>query len=248
LSKMGHGYGSEFQLLRWMGRHRRAFNDAVLAALGKNSGEVEWEDFHFKPGTEVADGERKGLDFLPDGRLQTAWKEFWPQRAGIHNWDAVGWWCDGDHRELILVEAKANTSELESSCQAKPEGGLAQIEEALKEAAGELSSVDYRDWLSGYYQYANRLAASYFLHKHGVPAHLLLVYFAGDRSESGLEFPQSPEEWREVLEAQEEHIGLRAGHQLEAWVHKLFLAVDSGRFSVGTRGREKGNAAQGHGK
>ena len=235
MSKMGQGYGSEYHLLRWMGRHRSAFNDAVLQAMGKKSGRLEWKDFHFKPGSRARDGERKGLDFVPDERLQAAWREFWPHGSGIHNWDAVGRWCEGDQRELILLEAKANTSELKSNCQAKPEGGLAQIEDAFKEAVRALSSVDYRDWLSDYYQYANRLAALYFLHNHGVPAHLLLVYFVGDRSGSGLDFPQSPKEWRDVLDAQEKHMGLRPGHLLEGWIHKLFLPVDRESFWVGSR-------------
>ena len=38
-----------------------------------------------------------------------------------------------------------------------------------------------RDWLKGYYQYANRIAALHFLTQHKVPAHLLLIYFLGDR-------------------------------------------------------------------
>jgi hypothetical protein len=45
---IGHGYGSEWRLLRWMGRHRKAFDAKILAAMGKNSGIIEWKDAKFR--------------------------------------------------------------------------------------------------------------------------------------------------------------------------------------------------------
>jgi len=45
LSKIGYGHGSEYHLLRWMGRHRHAFDSAVLAAVGRVLIEEVWERY-----------------------------------------------------------------------------------------------------------------------------------------------------------------------------------------------------------
>ena len=50
MSKMGYGYGSECHLLRWMGRHRKAFDNAVLSSIQRVGYRIEWFDFEFKPG------------------------------------------------------------------------------------------------------------------------------------------------------------------------------------------------------
>jgi hypothetical protein len=49
MSKMGYGYGSACHL-RWMGRHRKAFDNAVLSAIQRVGYKIEWLDFEFKPG------------------------------------------------------------------------------------------------------------------------------------------------------------------------------------------------------
>src|SRR5690349_3031206 len=111
---MGYGYGSECHLLRWMGRHRQAFDRAVCAALGRPTGTLRWLDFGFDARKDWPDAELKGLEFLQDATLMERWSAWWPQRRGIHNWDAVAWFFADSGAKLVLVEAKAHVAELRS--------------------------------------------------------------------------------------------------------------------------------------
>lgn len=117
MGAMGYGYGSECHLLRWMGRHRTVFDVAIRAVLGKGGGSPLWIDFDSSKAW--ADSELKGLQFLEDDqKLQVAWKKWWPQGSGIHNWDAVAWWGTPSSKELVLIEAKAHLGEIQSKCTA----------------------------------------------------------------------------------------------------------------------------------
>lgn len=223
MAEIGKGYGSECHLLRWMGRHRHAFDEAVRQALGKTSGAVDWLDFHFEPRRAWADAELKGLKFVPDQTIQMQWSKWWPQGHGIHNWDAVGWWGDRAAKELVLVEAKAHLSEIRSSCKATSVGSLALIKEALAETAHELNVLDIDPWLCPHYQLANRLAAVHFLRTCGYQPHLVLVYFVGDKGASNRDNPKLPAEWAVPLSQQKAEMGL-TGHPLPS-VHELFLHV-----------------------
>jgi hypothetical protein len=79
----------------------------------------------------------------------------------------------------------------------------------------------------GYYQYANRVAALYFLSQHHVPARLLFIYFVGD-SHSGHECPRDEAGWQKALGAQAQHIGLSKGHLLGDRIHHFFLCASPG--------------------
>ena len=81
------------------------------------------------------------------------------------------------------------------------------------------------DWLTDYYQAANRIAVLWFLLEHGVPARLLNVYFVGDKRGSGRSCPMTPTEWKPALDAQSKHLGLPPGHPLESRMHTLYLPV-----------------------
>jgi hypothetical protein len=222
MAVIGAGYGSECHLLRYLGRHRRAFDARVGAAIG---GEVlGWLDFHFDPGQVWPDGERKGIDFVEDAAVQAAWRAWWPQGSGIHSWDAIGRYRVGGEEGWLLVEAKANLEELASDCKAKPAGGRAQIEAALAEVKRALGVDAGRDWLCGHYQHANRIAALHFLVSHGVAARLLYVYFCGDRTPSR-SCPADAAGWCAALEAERKHLGLPAEHALRARMHVLHLPV-----------------------
>jgi hypothetical protein len=70
---------------------------------------------------------------------------------------------------------------ISNGCSAAKNGGLAKIREALDstiKAHGFTANVE--DWLSPYYQFANRLAHLDFLLKHNIRARLILLYFCGD--------------------------------------------------------------------
>lgn len=228
MGKIGYGYGSECHLLRWMGRHRKAFDAIVLSSIKRENSKIEWLDFEFKPGEMWPDAELKGMDFLKNEEaLQKAWNEFWPVGKGIHNWDAVGWVTSDRPRELLLVEAKAHTGEIKSNCQAKDPESIRKIEESLGKVKNDLGVPSEIDWMKDYYQVTNRIAALAFLHKQKIPSHLLFIYFIGDLCGAGRNSPQSGGEWQPALEAQKNYTGLLKGHLLENWIHELFLKIDS---------------------
>jgi hypothetical protein len=224
MAGMGYGYGSECHLLRWMGRHRSAFDEAVRQAMGKSSNAVNWLDFNFA-GSDWPDAELKGLDFISDAATQADWSTWWPKGRGIHNWDAVGWWGDPAQKELVLVEAKAHVGEIRSECKAKPAGGRGVIEQSLKETAAIVGVTDIKPWMEDHYQLANRLAIVHFLRKCGYNPHLILIYFVGDIRNTSRICPQTPHAWAVELYKQKIEMGLTSTHALSPFVHELFLHV-----------------------
>jgi hypothetical protein len=139
--------------------------------------------------------ERVGLE-----RLAPSLAAFWPARGP--QWDALAVAPDGS---VFLFEAKAHLMEMSSTCQARADSSRRLINKAFSTAKAALRVPETADWLSGFYQYANRLAHLYFLRKHGVRASLVLVYFTGDQEVGG---PLSPAEWTPHLKAVHRHLGL----------------------------------------
>jgi hypothetical protein len=183
MGRIGHGYGSEWHLLRYLGRHRNLLERTIQEATG--CGSLEWLDFGFDKNNLWHDAEWKGLDFLiEDAVLQDSWQRYWPQGAGIHNWDAVARDCSGGKIAWILVEAKANLEELRSGCKAGNTDSLQEIRAAFDTTKKALGVPAEADWMSPYYQYCNRIAALHFLDSHAVDARLLFVYFCGDKGDA----------------------------------------------------------------
>lgn len=223
MGKIGFGYGSEWHLLWYLGRHRTELNARISEVTGADR--VEWLDFPVRQTAATRlDEEWKGLDFIRDSAVTNAWREFWPQGAGIHNWDAVAKVSNGGREEWLLVEAKGHCGEIESSCGAKLEGGLRKIQEALDVTKRALGVPPDHDWLTGCYQFCNRLAVLHFLETQGVAARLLFVYFTGD-STSGRECPRDEAGWQTALEAQQARVGLPPRHLLSHRIPKLFVPV-----------------------
>ena len=234
MGTMGHGYGSEFHLLRYLGYHRRDLNRAVEQQAGGRV--LVWLDFAFDPRREFPhlDAESKGLDFLdPEVGVRAAWQKFWPQTGNVPNWDAVGLLQAKSHVEFLLVEAKAHASELKSTCGASEDGGLPKIRAALAETikANGLTA-DPEKWLGPYYQYANRLAHLHFLVQHNISARLVFIYFLGDNwrgealpNRESVVCPKDEQEWNPYLWDMYSHLGLSGVSRLEQRVHRVFLPV-----------------------
>ena len=220
MGKLALGYGSEWHMLRYLGRYRSVLDEKVRAVT--RATEIRWLDWNSAP-TEV-DAEWKGISFLPTdarNRIGEAWAEWWPQRGNAHNWDAVAV-LDGD--EWLLVEAKAHLGELATSCAAVEGEGREMISRACAATRAALGAHGV-DWLTGYYQMANRLAFLHFMKQNGVAARLLFVYFVGDQRTGGTVAPQTEAGWLPALEAQDTHLELPPKHPLHDRVHKLFLPV-----------------------
>lgn len=227
---IGHGYGSQFHLLRYLGYHRHDLNRAIEQQCGGRV--LDWLDFSFDAHREfpLLDSEWKGLEFLgPDEGVQTAWAKFWPQTGNVPNWDAVGLLQVESHTEFILVEAKANASEIMSDCHAREGGGRPKIRKALTETIGAHGfTADPEQWLTPYYQYANRLATLHFLLQNNIPSRLVFVYFTGDeagRYGGRVICPKDRQEWESHLQGMYNRLGMTASSELEKRVHRLFLPI-----------------------
>ena len=61
MAEIGLGYGSEFQLMRFLGHHRNYLNRIIQDSL-KNEGVIEWLDFPVNENRCSGDGEWKGIE------------------------------------------------------------------------------------------------------------------------------------------------------------------------------------------
>ena len=108
---------------------------------------------------------------------------FWPARQP--QWDAIGITED---KTLILVEAKAHTSETithKQTDEAKMSDGskknLKLITESMRESFESLNSKgDFDVWLNEYYQLGNRLTFLTKLKEKGIKVKLVLLNIVGD--------------------------------------------------------------------
>ncbi len=228
MSKLTGFYGSEWHMLRMLGRHRRWFTQYLEDNTGLKG--ITWRDFGCTG--DVAknhgDAEIKGLDFLPTGHpAKERWNSWWPQTGNVHNWDAVGECRVDNSTQYLLVEAKGNIGELRQSTGAKSKtvgGGLELIEERLAETQRAIGLSEAKVWTRPYYQFANRLALLHFLQREGITAHLVFVYFCGDTN-PGADCPGSPADWKTALADMVTQLGLTGQSALEQRVHKVFVPV-----------------------
>jgi hypothetical protein len=240
MGEMRVGYGSEFQLLRMLGRHREHFNEMLLRQFAAdrvhNAERIEWPDVHFNPGVKTRDGEWQGMDFLP-GNCVAAWQAFWPDRKagqanrkGAPSWDAVGRLHFDSRAEWLLIEAKAHEAELTTKCKATSPASLDTITRRLSETfvycggkPDQWAGVKNL-WLGHGYQLANRLACLRFLRDNNQPARLVFVYFIGDTFPR-MKCPAGEDRWRKVVGELYGKMGLPEHHALSGWIHYVFPHV-----------------------
>lgn len=225
------GYGSEWHLLRFLGYHRNALDSGILHETGGQ--EIEWLGFPFKK-KKFYDDEWKRLDFLePEHPVRQEWSRYWPTSGNAQNWDAVGRLQTDGQEEWLLVEAKAHIDEPKSSCGAKESDGLPMIRSAFEVTKQHMGVDQSKNWLSPFYQYANRLAALDFLLQHDVPARLVFIYFLGDKYH-GKTCPATAGEWMPALKESAAHLVLSGTSDVEARTDSVFLRVNNGEsFSAG---------------
>ncbi len=228
MGKMGQGYGSEFHLLQWMADRRSDLNSKILEELGRSQASIEW--LQCTPKSEGRAKEWKGLDFLsPDPDLKKKWDMFWPTGKGIHNWDAVGVIDREMGREWLLVEAKAHVDEILTDCKATDPLSVKKIQSAFTDVKDDLGVAINKDWIHLCYQFTNRLALLWFLHRNNIQAHLLFIYFTGDKRPKrdnpawNPVCPSNANQWKEPLEKEADLVGLPQAHPLRERIHKLFL-------------------------
>lgn len=233
MATIGHGYGSEWHLQRWLAYHRARLNQLIEKQTGLQV--AEWLDFGFqaRPNDNnkfpTLDAEIEHLDFLPEGHeTKTAWRQVWPVTRGKLGrgpcWDAVAKLQDGS---WLLVEAKAHLGELKSpGSQAIPKS-LEKIT-ALMNAAKKSYGVEPNiSWTDKYYQQANRMAVLWFLNeKYKENAYLLNVCFTGDEFKHGkAKCPKNKEGWADGISKMKKALGLSECSSLENRIHYLYLPV-----------------------
>ena len=139
-------------------------------------------------------------------------KDFWPRGGPV--WDGLAKTSCGRH---LLIEAKANIPEFDSSPTGASRESLRKIEEALRKTRCFLGVRSETDWTRCFYQYANRLAHLYYLKEvNGIDAALVFVYFVGDKTVCGKE-PVSKEGWEAAIALATHHLGIGTNRE---WIRE----------------------------
>ena len=227
MGQMALGYGSEFHLLRWLGRHRNEFNKRFKDLLNTNN--ITWLDFNFDKTKEISDKELVGLEFLKEEldyeKVLKIWKEEWPQSGKSMNWDLVGYTTQNNIKTWILIEAKAHLSELEQNCAASSLVSKEKIKNALSNAAKNNGVIisENKPWTKKFYQFANRIYVLDLLKRNGINAKLINIYFVGDMISTNRKSPRSKNEWLSKIKEMKDYLSVNTDN-LE--VYELFLDTD----------------------
>ena len=228
------GYGSSWHLFRMLAVHRQRFTKQIAKQV--NASSISWLDFDPTPsgsaypntGKAILERELTRLNFLGNDDIKSKFNRFWPARGCQQTWDAIGRATVYGEQEWILIEAKANTGELRSSCSASS-SSLQQIKDAMSTTKSVVGVSELKDWLRPYYQYCNRLAALNFMVTHEQAARLIYVYFCGDQN-TNADCPKDEEEWSGSIGEMNEHVGLLGNSVLEERLYRVFLDIDPSKW------------------
>ena len=186
MAQTGLGYGSEFQLLRFMGRHRHELERTIIDALQEkqqtiNDKNFDWLDFEYSDVNKVITGDRElyGLSFLEKkidkglyDKITSALQKAGSFISNWQHWDAVFVLDDC----FYFVEAKAYPGELYST---NDHGGSSKKEilNFMRENMKPYGIEVDKNWLDSYYQFANRISMMAFLNQNGLNAKAIYIYF-----------------------------------------------------------------------
>jgi hypothetical protein len=212
--------GSEFQLLRFLGRHRDELDREILKNTNINPDldyKMEWVDFWYKGKDSIFDLELTGADFLyneiknPD-ELAKKWADYWPQTGTPQCWDAVINCTpiipnSNKSDKWIIVEAKAHLGELESSSSAGTESKEI-IEKAFDKTKERFGIKTGNSWFDKYYQLANRLAFINFMLLNDIEVSLLNIYFIDGWPDDNGKNVSSKEIWEEKIKEEYDYLGI----------------------------------------
>lgn len=233
MAEMGLGYGSEYQLLRYLGHHRNELNQNIQKNT-KLKGELIWLDFPKDNNKLSLDGEFKGIDFLKDHisynrfiLLQQNWKKYWASSGSPPNWDGVILHKNKDNEEWILVEAKAHLKEIESQTKSASNTNIKNAFHETKKRFG----ISNGNWFGNYYQLANRLAFINFLLKNDINASLLYIYFINGYEKRKLDnrkiitvenkSVQNRQAWNKIINDEYQSLGINA--HAKKFISNIFI-------------------------
>lgn len=205
MAEMALGYGSEYQLLRYLGHHRNYLNQKICEEIGK--GEIFWLDYPVDLERDSLDGEWKTIDCFSDednyAEIKAAWEQFWPSTGNAHNWDGIF----KHNGTLYFVEAKAHLAEARQKCGATSEDSIRTITNAFTATCG--SEELAKKWIgSKYYQLANRLAFMHFCKQQGIPAKLLYISFLNGYEINQYKNVTASSDWVKIWEKEMQELEL----------------------------------------
>lgn len=225
MTRTGHGYGSDWHLLRYLGRHRETLDRLVARSCGGS--DVEWLDYPFSDDPRWRDDRWRGLDFLPESNLaRREWAKLWPRGGDAPTWDAVGRVKILGEEEWLLLDAKARLGELSGSCGTRGARNRRQIGSVFQVVKDDLGVPEDADWLEPYCEYCSRIALLHLLNTYGMASHLLFLYFTGDwEGSSRRRCPRTAAGWTRSIAKLERHVMLPREHALSGRMHSVFLDV-----------------------
>ena len=205
--------------------HAELLNSCITPKLRPRPANIEW----LSPLREDDYAEYSDDDFV---RLlgisldATPLGEFWPER-GPH-WDAL---ARTDQGQVILLEAKSHVGEMVSTLGARNPKSRQRIHSSLAETKWFIGtrSGAQRNWTTGVYQYANRLAHLYLLNQlNNERAFLVLLGFLNDmeRQKADTHVPSTATEWESVITYQERLMGIRQRHPLSDRIIHAYIDVN----------------------
>jgi len=231
MAEIGFGYGSEYQLLRYLGHHRNELNKTIQENT-RLKGELIWLDFPKDKNRLSLDGEYRGIEFLKNGVSQfedlwLKWKEYWSSNGNLPNWDGIILHKIGSNEEWIIVEAKAHLKEIQSTTKSSSNK---TIQKAFVKTQNRFDICN-DNWFDKYYQLANRLAFINFLLDNKINASLLYIYFLNGYEKCQLKDSKKViienksvekiEEWEKAIK--EEYIELGINGDAEQYISKIFI-------------------------
>lgn len=182
MAQIGYGYGSEYQLMRFLGHHRNLLEKEIRKQVGLCDGEFNWLDFGFADPAKVISGDKEivGLKFLKE-RFQSKYPDVEREykKYNIKNqrpwqsWDAVFIYDD----ILYLVEAKAHIGEFESKGYEKGKNKDSNVRRYFEDQLGKFNIKVSDSWFGKYYQFCNRLATAALLNNCGITTKILYICF-----------------------------------------------------------------------
>ena len=212
MAEIGYGYGSEFQLMRFLGHHRQELNTMIKEATGE-TGDIQWLDFPYDNKRISGDGEWKGINCfqLLENKdeirsIKSKWREFWPQSGNPMNWDGI--FRIG--KKWFFVEAKAHEEECCQKCGSKDRGSREKITSAFKKTQEWCDATEKEiPWIdTNCYQLANRLAFLYFCNEIcGIETGIVYIGFINGYRHKRDEIC-SESGWRTIWEEELETLGL----------------------------------------
>ena len=198
--------GSQRWLQLAVNRRPQVMDGALAGALHLERGDaIKWlspleeDDPPFKEYRDEEFLQRLGIQLE-----QRPLANFWPR--GGPQWDGLARTASG---RCILIEAKANIPEFDSTPSAATARSRVKIQQALDDTKEFLRAGKRADWTQSFYQYANRLAHLYLLKKlNKVDAALVFVYFVGDDTISE-RLRVSREQWEGAISLALHHLAVR---------------------------------------